>query len=128
MHFSTILIAASSAGSALAICPGFNYGIGGQQKLSSTVSRWNVYDDNCKVVDSLTTTKNPCTQGIFGCSPPPIKFNSYKNTFNGLKYKCRTDSRSGKCGSDAISVCTPFTNPIEIMVKFLDEHSESGMR
>ncbi|KAL1606231.1 hypothetical protein SLS60_003633 [Paraconiothyrium brasiliense] len=85
MQFTTVFIAASSlAGSALAICPGFNYGIGNQQKLGGGISRWSVYDDSCKVVDSLTTTKNPCTQGIFGCSPAPIHFNSYTNTFNHL--------------------------------------------
>ena len=41
-----------------------------------------VYDDSCKAVDSLTTNKNPCTQGTFGCSPPPVIFNRYTNTFN----------------------------------------------
>lgn len=30
------------------------------------------------------TTGNPCDQGTFGCTPPPITFNSYKNTFSGL--------------------------------------------
>ncbi|KAJ4356800.1 uncharacterized protein N0V89_004837 [Didymosphaeria variabile] len=85
-QFITVFLAASSlAGSALAICPGFNYGIGNQQKLGNGISRWTVYDDSCKAVDGLTTTKNPCTQGIFGCSGSPIKFNSYKSTFTGLK-------------------------------------------
>ncbi|KAF9036753.1 hypothetical protein BJ165DRAFT_1532854 [Panaeolus papilionaceus] len=92
-----------------AICPGFNFGIGNvidQGKLGDAeVSRWNVYNDNCDVVDGLTTTENPCFSGTFGCSPPPIIFNRYTNSFTGLIYDCRTDPNSGKCGNDVISVC-----------------------
>ena len=44
----------------------------------------NVYDDSCNQVDGLTTTGNPCDEGIFGCSPPPIIFNRYTSTFTGL--------------------------------------------
>lgn len=84
MHFTSIVLAASAAGSALAICPGFNFGIGNQENLGNGISRWTVYDDSCKAVDGLTTTNNPCTQGIFGCSPAPITFNSYTSTFSGL--------------------------------------------
>ena len=43
-----------------------------------------VYDDSCNQVDGLTTSGNPCDQGIFGCSPPPVIFNRYTNTFNHL--------------------------------------------
>ncbi|KAJ7479105.1 hypothetical protein FB451DRAFT_1131297 [Mycena latifolia] len=82
-----------------AICPGFNFGIGNQMDLG------NVYDDRCNQVDGLTTNQNPCTQGIFGCSPPPIIFNEYTSTFTGLKYACRTDPKSGSRSSDKISVC-----------------------
>lgn len=83
-----------------------------------------VYDDSCNQVDGLTTNQNPCTEGIFGCSPPPIIFDQYTNTFTGLvyvhsysqsvlqfvhalvhRYACRTDPNSGVCGSDVISVC-----------------------
>ncbi|KAJ3561981.1 hypothetical protein NP233_g9856 [Leucocoprinus birnbaumii] len=89
-----------------AICPGFNYGIGNVQDLGSGFKRWTVYDDSCKAVDSLTTTGNPCTSGgTFGCTPPPITFNWYKNTFTKLEYTCRPDPQSGKCGNDVISVC-----------------------
>ena len=84
MHFSTLTFV-SLAGYAAAICPGFNYGIGNQQRLSATVSRWTVYDASCRAVDGLTTTENPCTSGTFGCSPPPVRFNSYHSTFSGLK-------------------------------------------
>ncbi|KAF1968340.1 hypothetical protein BU23DRAFT_541261 [Bimuria novae-zelandiae CBS 107.79] len=104
MHFSTVTLI-SLAGSAAAICPGFNFGIGNQQDLGNGISRWNVYDDSCNAVDGLTTTKNPCTEGIFGCSPEPILFNRYTNTFSGLVYACRTDPQSGSCGRDVISVC-----------------------
>lgn len=41
-----------------------------------------VYDDSCNAVDGLVTDENPCTQATFGCSPPPIRFNKYTNTFN----------------------------------------------
>ncbi|KIM47344.1 hypothetical protein M413DRAFT_64049 [Hebeloma cylindrosporum] len=91
--------------SSLAICPGFNYGVGNVQSLGGGVNRWNVYDDSCNVVDGLTTTFNPCTVGTFGCSPPPIIFNEYTNSFTGLRYACRTDPNSGTCGSDVVSVC-----------------------
>lgn len=84
MHFSTLFIAASSASFAAAICPGFNYGVGSQQKLSDTVYRWTIYDDSCKAVDSLTTSRNPCDTSTFGCTPDPITFNRYTNTFTGL--------------------------------------------
>ena len=41
-----------------------------------------VYDDSCKQVDGLITDKNPCNEGTFGCSPPPVIFNRYTNNFN----------------------------------------------
>lgn len=84
----------------------------------------NVYNDECAVVDGLTTNLNPCTVGTFGCSPPPIIFNEYTNTFSGMRsvyhcqssvmvftghcstrYACRTDPNSGECNGDLISVC-----------------------
>jgi hypothetical protein len=92
-----------------AICPGFNFAIGNvipqgrlgdadvnrcmylsARRFKPQVNRiqfclvGNVYDDGCAVVDSLTTTGNPCDAGIFGCSPPPILFNTYTSTFTGL--------------------------------------------
>ncbi|KAK7706665.1 hypothetical protein SLS64_007496 [Diaporthe eres] len=98
----TVLGSASSVG---AICPGFNAGIGHQQNLGGGVSRWTIYDTNCRAIDSLTTTGNPCDSGMFGCSPPPIIFNRWRYNANGLWFSCRTDSRAGSCGSDSISVC-----------------------
>ncbi|KAF7326980.1 hypothetical protein MSAN_00495400 [Mycena sanguinolenta] len=88
-----------------AICPGFNYGIGNVISEGNGINRWNVYDDSCNVVDGLTTNQNPCDEGIFGCSGPPVIFDQYTNSFNGLVYACRTDPNSGTCGSDVISVC-----------------------
>ncbi|KAF8187163.1 hypothetical protein BJ912DRAFT_1022684 [Pholiota molesta] len=102
----TTLIALSVlVASVAAICPGYNYGIGNVMSLGDGIDRWNVYDDSCNAVDGLVTNKNPCTQGIFGCSPAPIIFDQYTNTFTGLIYACRTDPASGNCGSDVISVC-----------------------
>lgn len=149
-YFTSAVIFSAVMGQALAICPGFNYGIGHQQDLGNGVSRCTcclsykmyllftllravyagtVYDDSCNAVDGLTTTENPCTQGIFSCSPPPIIFDGYTNTFTHLqsvvhrtshslhilnttpstRYACRTDPNSGTCGSDSISVCVSGT-------------------
>ncbi|EAU89930.1 hypothetical protein CC1G_08412 [Coprinopsis cinerea okayama7 len=91
--------------SAIAICPGFNFGVGNVIPLGNGVNRWNVYNSNCDVVDGLTTNQNPCTSGTFGCTPPPILFNRYTNSFTGLIYNCRPDPNSGRCGNDVISVC-----------------------
>ncbi|GJE91285.1 hypothetical protein PsYK624_074340 [Phanerochaete sordida] len=103
--FFAVLSLAVAVSQVSAICPGFNYGIGNVMSEGGGVSRWNVYDDSCNVVDGLTTNENPCTQSIFGCTPPPVTFDSYKNSFNGLQYACRPDPNSGKCGNDDISVC-----------------------
>ncbi|KAK7690585.1 hypothetical protein QCA50_005683 [Cerrena zonata] len=92
-------------GDAVAICPGFNFGIGNVVPLSQGFNRWNVFDDSCNAVDGLTTNGNPCTQGIFACSPAPILFDGYTNSFTGLRYACRTDPRSGTCNGQVISVC-----------------------
>ncbi|OAL56966.1 hypothetical protein IQ07DRAFT_582246 [Pyrenochaeta sp. DS3sAY3a] len=83
MKLSALLLA-PLAGSVVAICPGFNYGIGNVQNLGNGINRWTIYDSGCRAVDSLTTNKNPCDSGTFGCSPPPIIFNRYTNTFTGL--------------------------------------------
>ncbi|KAL0958452.1 hypothetical protein HGRIS_000594 [Hohenbuehelia grisea] len=104
-HFAALVFVPLFATGVSAICPGFNYGIGNQQSLGGGVSRWTVYNSACGAVDSLTTNQNPCNQGIFGCSPPPIIFNRYTNTFTGLIYNCRRDPNSGVCGGDVISVC-----------------------
>ncbi|KAH6909983.1 hypothetical protein BKA70DRAFT_1425723 [Coprinopsis sp. MPI-PUGE-AT-0042] len=105
MRFSTLIVAPLAASFAAAMCPGFNYGIGEQQALGDGVNRWTVYGPSCHAVDRLTTSGNPCTQGIFGCSPPPIIVNRYTNTVSGLSYSCRRNEFSGTCGSDVISVC-----------------------
>ena len=100
------------ASQAVAICPGFNFGIGNVVQNVGTLNgnslnrckcytlplnvnlnddglfvfflTGNVYDDNCNVVDGLTTTGNPCDQGIFGCTAAPITFNRYTSTTSGL--------------------------------------------
>ncbi|KAG9218592.1 hypothetical protein CCMSSC00406_0001294 [Pleurotus cornucopiae] len=92
-------------GTTVAICPGFNFGIGNIRALGGGVNRWDVFNNTCNVVDGLTTNINPCTQGIFACSPPPMIFNGYTNTLTGLRYACRTDANSGTCGGTIVSVC-----------------------
>ncbi|KAJ7641985.1 hypothetical protein FB45DRAFT_988318 [Roridomyces roridus] len=99
--FTFMLSITLLASTVQAICPGFNYAVG----QGNGINRWDVYDDSCNIVDSLTTNLNPCDQSTFGCSPPPIIFNRYTNTFTGLVYACRTDPQSGVCGNDVISVC-----------------------
>ncbi|KAG6357983.1 hypothetical protein INS49_013866 [Diaporthe citri] len=42
---------------------------------------------------------------MFSCSPAPITFTRYGNSFTGLTYACRTDSRAGSCGGNIISGC-----------------------
>ncbi|GJE91283.1 hypothetical protein PsYK624_074320 [Phanerochaete sordida] len=103
--FFAILSLAVAASQVAAVCPGFNFAIGNAIPEGNGVNHWNVYDDSCNVVDGLTTNQNPCDVGIFGCSPPPVLFNEYTNSFTGLRYACRTDPNSGVCGSDVISVC-----------------------
>ncbi|KAF9557429.1 hypothetical protein CPC08DRAFT_819886, partial [Agrocybe pediades] len=105
IKLSLVAVVPALVNVAVAVCPGFNFAIGHQQDLGQGVSRWTVYNDACQSVDGLTTNQNPCTQGIFGCSPPPIIFNRYVNSFSGLIYACRTDPNAGQCGNDAISVC-----------------------
>ncbi|KAJ7817407.1 hypothetical protein B0H13DRAFT_1662722 [Mycena leptocephala] len=100
-----LLVAVALSTTVGAICPGFNFAIGNVIREGNGVNRWNVYDDSCNVVDGLNTNQNPCTEGIFGCSPPPIIFDRYTNSFSGLIYACRTDPNSGVCGNDVISVC-----------------------
>jgi len=96
-----------STSSVRAICSGFALAIGNvlPVPLNSSESRWNVYDDSCNVVDGLTTNQNPCTQGIFGCSPPPLLFVSYTSTVTGLRYACVGDPSTENCDGNAISVC-----------------------
>ncbi|TFK60603.1 hypothetical protein BDN72DRAFT_507247 [Pluteus cervinus] len=116
MHFSTfsLLPLLALADVALSICPGFNYAVGNlQYSPDSHYDVWRVYDDSCKQHDVLsipgTPGWNPCFQGMFGCSPPPIHFNTYKDSHTGLIYNCRPDPNSGSCqndfGTDIISVC-----------------------
>ncbi|KAG2011155.1 hypothetical protein CC2G_011304 [Coprinopsis cinerea AmutBmut pab1-1] len=87
--------------SATAVCDGYSFAVGNVQRLGGDINRWDVYNHRCQVVDGLTTHKNPCTTGTFGCSPSPIFFNKYTNTFS----KTTRDPKSEKCGNDVISVC-----------------------
>ena len=41
-----------------------------------------VFDDSCNVVDQVLAT-NPCTVGVFDCSPAPITFTGLH--LDGLK-------------------------------------------
>jgi hypothetical protein len=101
---ATAILPLFLAHQAVGICPGFNFGIGNVQRLGNGANRCkcytlpptvnndglfatcsssfltgNVYTTGCTPVDGLTTAGNPChAKGIFGCSPPPVTFNSYK--------------------------------------------------
>ncbi|TFK58445.1 hypothetical protein BDN72DRAFT_806416 [Pluteus cervinus] len=109
MHFSgfSLLPLLALADVALSVCPGYNYGISNAVDVNN-VKIWSVYEDNCIVADYLTSKDgnvNPCTSGMFGCSPPPIHFNKYTNSHTGLIYDCRPDPNAGRCGNYDIAVC-----------------------
>ncbi|KIN97908.1 hypothetical protein M404DRAFT_31842 [Pisolithus tinctorius Marx 270] len=101
--FSIVAATALFAASASAICPGYNLGI--TQTGSNTnpdYGVWQVFDDSCNIVDQVIAT-NPCTVGVFDCSPAPITFTGLH--LDGLNYACRSDVNSGSCNGHAIQVC-----------------------
>ncbi|KAH8810213.1 hypothetical protein DL96DRAFT_1627998 [Flagelloscypha sp. PMI_526] len=55
-----------------------------------------VLDSTCNQVAGAIT-KNPCTDPLFSCSPPPIKI--VQLHLFGQNYACRPDSRSGRCST-----------------------------
>ncbi|KAF8340448.1 uncharacterized protein EI90DRAFT_2989707 [Cantharellus anzutake] len=105
LTFCAVLFLSTSK--VVAICAGTVYGIGNVIGIGVGVNRWNIYDNNCKVVDGVTTDLNPCNQpsGIFACSGSPIYYYGYVNSFTGTKYNCGRDNTTESCGSDIISVC-----------------------
>ncbi|THG95492.1 hypothetical protein EW026_g6167 [Hermanssonia centrifuga] len=103
MIFKAVLTAAviSSVGltGVNAICPGFNYGIAdlGNQN-------YRIFDDSCNVVETdIYVGVNPCTNGKFSCSPPPITITGAE--IQGNQYACRSDPNSGSCNGETITVC-----------------------
>ena len=79
----------------------------------------SVYDDGCNQVDGLTTSKNPCTEGIFGCSPPPVTFNRYTSTFTGthVRYSfisTTSDRLTTACMIATTAVPTPTRECVEV--------------
>lgn len=52
---------------------------------SNSIAGYVYRTDDCHAVDILTTTGNPCTSGVFGCSPPPIYFDTYTSTDSSHK-------------------------------------------
>ncbi|KAE9393210.1 hypothetical protein BT96DRAFT_229639 [Gymnopus androsaceus JB14] len=102
----SLISAATFATGVAAICSSFSYGVGNVISLSDTLNKWNVYNENCDVVDSLTTSDNPCTVGMFGCTPAPITFDKFTNITNNASYICVSEPYSGEvCGNNTISVC-----------------------
>ncbi|KAI6099943.1 hypothetical protein EDD16DRAFT_1497229 [Pisolithus croceorrhizus] len=107
MFTKTFLLAVAAAtlfvASASAICPGYNFGI--TQTGTNTnpdYGVWQVFDDSCNVVDQVIA-QNPCTVGVFDCSPSPITFTGLH--LGGLYYACRPDVNSSSCNGHAIQVC-----------------------
>jgi len=112
---ASLISAATFANGATAICSSFSYGVGNLISLSDTLNKWNIYNENCDVVDSLTTSDNPCTVGTFGCTASPIKFNSYTNITDKKSYSCLPEPYSGEvCGNNTISVCCGFDGETEV--------------
>ncbi|ETW82155.1 hypothetical protein HETIRDRAFT_115608 [Heterobasidion irregulare TC 32-1] len=95
----TFVAVALTAVGVNAICPGFNYGIAdlGNQN-------YRFYDDSCKAVETyIATGVNVCTSGKFTCSSSPVTITGAKILNNW--YACRSDSQSGSCNGEKISVC-----------------------
>ncbi|KAI5987472.1 hypothetical protein EDD15DRAFT_2580698 [Pisolithus albus] len=103
---STIAVTTLLASSAAAICPGYNFGItqtGGNADVGvCKCQQWGVLDDSCNVVYQVIAS-NPCTAGVFDCSPAPVTFTALH--FNGVDYACRPDANAGSCNGDDIQVC-----------------------
>jgi hypothetical protein len=116
MHSTNLLILLHLLPSALAMCPGFNYGIGNAQNFNNLGKSYSVYDASCNRVDGITTKGDPChdSSGIFSCTNGIIT--GYKSKVNGLKYKCRTDPREGTCLGNAIATCVSIL-PVLLLVR-----------
>ncbi|KAI6101409.1 hypothetical protein EDD16DRAFT_1495544 [Pisolithus croceorrhizus] len=103
---STVAAAALFMASASAICPGYNFGITQTRTNTKpdygTIISGQVFDDSCNLVDQVIA-QNPCTVGVFDCSPSPITFTRLH--FDGLNYAWRPDVNSGSCNGKAIQVC-----------------------
>jgi hypothetical protein len=91
--------------SVLAICPGYNWGIGSRGNDSYGHYFWKVYDvQTCEIhqIAPLLPGVDPCKSEFFNCEPGS-KFNQYNDT--GIFYDCYQDVNSGTCDSDHIEVC-----------------------
>jgi hypothetical protein len=106
MYSSTLLLLLVP--SALAMCPGFNYGIGDAQNFQNLGKSYSVYDASCNRVDGITTRGDPCrdSSGIFSCTNGIIT--GYRSKVDGKRYKCRTDKREGSCQGNGIATCVSF--------------------
>ncbi|KAI6036597.1 hypothetical protein BKA83DRAFT_4165142 [Pisolithus microcarpus] len=99
----TVAAATIFVASASAICPGYNFGI--TQTGSNTnpdYGVWEVYDDSCNDVYQVIAS-NPCTVGVFDCSPAPVTFTGLH--LDGLNYACNPDANAGSCNGVGIQVC-----------------------
>ncbi|KAH8831971.1 hypothetical protein DL96DRAFT_854516 [Flagelloscypha sp. PMI_526] len=77
------------------ICAGHKYGIYnlGRDVATGKVG-YAVMNTNCKQATG-TSTKNPCDDPLFSCSPPPIKLTELH--YNGQDYACHEIPNAGKC-------------------------------
>ncbi|KZV61890.1 hypothetical protein PENSPDRAFT_592216 [Peniophora sp. CONT] len=83
---ASLVLLATVVGRAYAICSGFDFGIISVVGIPTgkNVWRWVVYNNDCDPVDGMCTHNNICNfKSPFGCSPAPIFFNQYWNTFDG---------------------------------------------
>ncbi|KAF5378652.1 hypothetical protein D9757_009533 [Collybiopsis confluens] len=92
-----------------AICNGSNIGIGSLQRLSNGTAGWSFFDNSCNTVSfvDFTSAQNPCTSGIFSCSPAPVQFTGYLNQTDGSTYTCELEKSTipESCDSTPIGSC-----------------------
>ncbi|KAF5378648.1 hypothetical protein D9757_009536 [Collybiopsis confluens] len=104
-----------------AVCDEATFGIGNLQSLSNGTNRWPFFDHSCNTVHfvDLKLAQNPCTGGIFTCTPAPILFKSYINQTDKSKYTCEKDSTPEICNSVPISVCCSKEGSVDIITQLI---------
>jgi len=105
----------------VAICSGWTYAIA-----DTGQGTWNVYNTSCEVVKAVSAA-NPCTVGVFGCSPAPIKFTTLN--LNQTTYACVSDTTSETCDVRTLIqfCCSRLVSPAVQAVNGSPRYSPSSM-
>lgn len=107
---------------ALAICPGYDLGIGSKQSFSDT-NTWMIYGSNCSRHQAiiLNYLDSPCTTPELNCFVIPPPYGGYTDTVNdltpivgyndttiagdGRKYTCYPNPNVESCPSSIVERC-----------------------